>query len=116
MISLRLQINLEPYKKTCNNNIDMYGIIAGTLTLFTGLIFTIEGTRLDGFYQLVVLILFITNTVFIVKWVYLFLLSLKINHPTWIKFMKSYSILVRENTFINQNKELSLKTSTLMQL
>jgi presenilin-like A22 family membrane protease len=77
----------------------MLGTIAGTLTLYSGLIFTIKGSRLDEYYFILVMGLFLFNLVFLIKWLFLYLVSLKIKHSIYVKFMKVFSIIMREKTY-----------------
>lgn len=73
----------------------MYAIFSGTMTLYCGLIFIVE-PQLNGFYQFLVVLLFLVNAVFLIKWFYLFLHSLNIKNGQFKKFMDIYAILVRD--------------------
>ena len=91
----RMQKRLKPYKIHDNNDIEMKAIIAGTAILFSGLIFE-EGAkhnypRFDTFAFGVV---FVYNSIFLIKWTYLFLLSFNFKGQKMERFLEVYSYII----------------------
>lgn len=68
--SARMQITLEPYKELENNNVDLFGMTAGIITLSSGLIYSQEDTE-DGLNMIILVLVFIFNSFFILEWLYL---------------------------------------------
>ena len=91
----RLQQRLQPYKLKDNNEIEIYAIIAGTTVLLSGLIF--EESAEDNYYafEAMGLILIATyNSIFLLKWTYLFLSSLNFKNEKFRKGVEIYGYLI----------------------
>ena len=70
VVTLRIQIALEPYKAEWNNDIEIIGIMAGVVTISSGLIFSQSYSY--GFLNLVfVVLVFLVNSWFLSKWLLL---------------------------------------------
>ena len=113
IIILRVQQKIKPYKHQDNNYIEMCAIAAGIMTLFCGMIFTNQQGRRPGFYQMALLILFISNMVFLIKWFFLFMISMNFKKQYMIKFLHMYA------TLVCQKKSLSsyyIRTRTEMSI
>ena len=72
----------------------MLGIGAGIMTLFCGMIFTSEEGQKQGFYQIALLLLFLANVIFLVRWFFLVLLSMNFKNEHILKFLRVYSIFI----------------------
>ena len=85
--SIRLQMNLKPFKDINNNELEILGATAGILTLGSGLLYSNE--KSVSFIRAFILIFALTvNSVFILKWLYLLTKWYKNKH----KFINMVSI------------------------
>lgn len=75
VITSRLQINLAPYKNPVHSEIEMMAIISGTLTLFSGMIFTHED-KVDFLDTALLVCIIAVNARFILQWSHLFSLTM----------------------------------------
>ena len=73
-ITARIQINLNPYKNQKHSEIEMLAIIAGTTTLFSGLVYT-SANIVDILNTLILSVIFILNIYFILDWTLMFLIT-----------------------------------------
>lgn len=76
VITIRLQLFLKPYKDPLNNKVEIYALIAGTVTLFSGVIFYRENNQNQSLNLIILIFIFLVNVKFIVEWFYLFTLSM----------------------------------------
>ena len=67
---------MRPFKSKENNNIDLVAITAGTLTIYSGIIFSLGHEVHNGFYTLAWILLLYFNCYFLLNWFYLFVLSI----------------------------------------
>jgi hypothetical protein len=72
----------------------MFGLIAGSMTLFAGVIFVAEESAFTGFYEITLILVFLTNWWFIVSWFYLWMCSLNVKNSNFQVALKIYSLLV----------------------
>ena len=91
----RMQKRLSPYKAQENNDLEIKAIIAGTSVLFSGLIFE-EGAKYNylRFDTLTISVVIIYNAIFLIKWVYLFLVSLDFKNSNMKRVIKVYGFLI----------------------
>jgi len=76
----RLQVKLEPYKNKENNSLERIEIVAGALTLYGGILFVHEQTRV-GFLESTIFILIMgVNIYFIMYWIYCMLVTFRYTH------------------------------------
>ena len=76
----RLQIRMEPYKNLINNQLERIEIIAGIFTLYGGIVFVQDQTRIN-FIEIIVFILIMgINIYFILFWIYCLLNTFKHNY------------------------------------
>ena len=76
LITFRIQVYLNPYKRNEYNDIEIIALLTGSLTILSGLIFTSDedqNTILNGFTLIAVIVF---NVTFILKWLYLLILCL----------------------------------------
>ena len=100
IITARVQIRLNPYKNSNHSEIEMLAIVSGTMTIFSGLIFT----TLNNVVILDLLILvwiFVINILFILDWWLLFFISLSERY----KFLLKVSTLILQNITLNLSKK-----------
>ena len=74
-ITARVQISLNPYKNQKHSEIEMLAIIAGTTTLFSGLVYT-SANIVDILNTLILAWIFIINIYFILEWSLLLFITL----------------------------------------
>ena len=71
VLTFRIQIFLKPYKNDKNNNAEILAILAGTLTISLGLLYT-SGEDQQKFLNFILLLFTIMfNITFILRWSYL---------------------------------------------
>jgi len=76
----RLQIRMEPYKNLINNQLERIEIIAGTFTLYGGIVFVQDQTHVN-FIEIIVFILIMgINIYFVLFWIYCMLNTFKHNY------------------------------------
>ncbi|CAI2367407.1 unnamed protein product [Moneuplotes crassus] len=92
------QKHMSPYKLEENNKLDLLSITMGTVTLFSGIIFSRTTEAHSGFFNLTLLMIFILNSYFILRWIYQALLVLE-----WTN--KKYLFLLRVIRFLLCTKE-----------
>jgi hypothetical protein len=93
VITSRIQINLKPYKKESNNDLEMIAITAGILTLASGTIFMEEDSV--GFLNFIVLIIvIIINAKFFLEWFYLFFLCCGERYPFFSKISSFIEVIL----------------------
>ena len=93
---ISLQKKVEPYKLKENNEIELLGMIVGTITMYAGFIFAQGNEVEDGFHTLATIIVFLCNSFFIIKWTYLLLMSFEWKNEYYQRFLKMLSILLRK--------------------
>lgn len=74
IVSFRIQVYLKPYKDPKNNDIEIAGLLAGALTLFSSIIFTREDGQVQGINAIILIVIFLINFKFMVQWTYLFII------------------------------------------
>ena len=106
----RIQMTVKPYKIEVNNKIEVMSIIAGMLILYCGIIFE-EGQDHDYplFDSLALLILVVSNAMFVTQWLYYFLISIKFKNQNMRKFIKIYgSIICKSKSKESNETELDI--------
>ena len=106
VITSRIQIALKPYKDPKNNEVELLAIVAGTLTLASGVIF-MEEDAIEYINFIIFIIVLLINLKFLGEWVYLFLLwhsqkykmAGKIAKCLAIVLLKNGNFNIRSNTF-----------------
>ena len=96
-ITFRIQIYLSPYKEDRNNNIEILAILAGTLTLYSGLVFTSEDKQNSFINAIILAFVMIYNLVFIFKWAYLFILCMSEKYWIFQQILLLIKILTCKN-------------------
>ena len=96
-ITLRIQIYLNPYKDDKNNDIEILAILAGTLTLYSGLVFTSEDGQNSLVNAFILVFVMLYNLVFIIKWTYLFILCMSERYWIFQQILLLIKILACKN-------------------
>ena len=96
-ITLRIQIYLNPYKDDKNNDIEILAILAGTLTLYSGLVFTSEDEQNSLVNAFILVFVMLYNLVFIIKWTYLFILCMSERYWIFQQILLLIKILACKN-------------------
>lgn len=77
--SARIQVFLQPYRDPENNKIELYAITAGLVTLISSLIFS-QDVSVSTLDILVMIVVFVMNSIFILEWTYKMLVSARSKH------------------------------------
>ena len=92
-ITFRVQIYLSPYKEDKNTNIENLAILAGALTLYSGLVFTSENEQHSFLNAIILVFVIFFNLAFIIKWAYLFILCMSERYLIFQKIVIFIKIL-----------------------
>ena len=77
LITFRIQVFLNPYEKKEYNSIEILALLAGTITISCGLIFTTDNEDQTSFWNAIILMfVIIFNIVFVLRWTYQFIKSM----------------------------------------
>ena len=100
----RLQQKLKPYKLEQNNDIEIKAIVAGTIVLFSGLIFEESAEdNYSGFETLAFIVIIVFNSMFLLQWTFLFLHSFNFKNSNMRKFLKFFGALICMNKVKSNN-------------
>lgn len=91
LATFRIQVYLKPYKDIRNNEIEILGLLSGTLTLFSGLVFTSDFKQTEVLNALILIVVLSINLKFILQWSYLFILCMSERYL----FFKRLLIIIR---------------------
>ena len=100
-ITFRIQLYLNPYKKKEYNSIEILALLAGTITISSGLIFSIDEQDQESFWNAMILMfVIIFNIVFVLRWVYLFMKSMSEKYRVFklIIIVTQYVFCIKEQT------------------
>ena len=100
LLTFRVQIRLNPYKKNEYNNIEILALLTGSLTILSGLIFTSDENQIAILNMLILIIVIVFNVSFILKWLYLLILCLSEQYKIFQYILIVFDILKwRKNVF-----------------
>ena len=68
--SARLQIYLKPYKKSANSQVEFLGLMAGMVTIISGVIFSGKN-QINSLNAFILMIMIVVNLKFVLEWLYL---------------------------------------------
>ena len=88
IISVRVQLRLEPYSDDKNNEIELLAIYTGSLTLFSGIIFSDDNNDIGWVNLLLFIAVLVANITFIVKWVHLFFECMSEKYKIFAKLLE----------------------------
>ena len=94
IVSVRVQIYLKPYKDDKNNEIELLAVNTGLFTLFSGIIFSDDNNDIGWVNLLLFASVVIANTIFIVKWIYLFFECMSERYKIFAKLLEIMSALM----------------------
>ena len=101
LITFRIQVFLNPYKNKEYNSIEILALLAGTITISSGLIFSIDEQDQESFWNAMILMfVIIFNIVFVLRWVYLFIKSMSEKYKVFklIIIVTQYAFCIKEQT------------------
>ena len=102
----RIQQKVKPYKLKENNDIEIKAIVAGTTVLFSGIIFEQSAKyNYSRFDTLAFAVILFYNTIFIVKWTYLFLVSFEFKNNNVKRFIEIFGFLIWKKQIQKQKKK-----------
>ena len=88
LVTFRIQVYLNPYKNKEYNSIEISALLAGTITISSGLIFTINDEDQESFWNAMILMfVIIFNIVFVLRWTYLFIKSMSEKYKLFKKIL-----------------------------
>lgn len=93
-----------------NNSIELLGITMGTITIFSGFIFTFEDSPISLIHDMTSFTILILNIYFIIKWLYLFARALNWKNEKYHKFLRIYAFFLctkYQGTFKSTMTEIS---------
>ena len=85
VITIRVQVLLKPYANQENNDIEVLSVSVGCFTLLSAIIFSYNGHNLEWFNSMLFLSIVVINIIFLSKWSYLFVKSLKQTYATFTR-------------------------------
>ena len=130
IVLVYIQIKIDPYEDKRYNQIEIKAVIAGTMALFCGIIFTQKSNE-DGtpaIIMAIIIILFITNLMFIIEWLYLFVKTFKFKNAMiqlLLQILASLILVKHEFEEVNesessksteQNEKISIEASARLDL
>lgn len=93
VITFRIQIAINPYKDPRNNEVEVLAILAGMMTISSGIIFSEEDSE-DTLNLFIIIVVMIFNLKFILEWSYLLLACLSQKHNILKKVTAFLGILL----------------------
>lgn len=92
-ITFRIQVAIQPYKDSHNNEVEILAVLAGMMTIASGVIFsTAESEATLNLLILIVVILF--NVKFIFEWIYLLFICMSHKYEVLKKIAVFLSIIL----------------------
>ena len=85
---------VKPYKLKENNEIELLGMVIGTLTMYTGFIFAKDKDSVDTFYVIATVLIFVGNAYFMLKWIYLLLVAFDWKNRHYQTFVRVVGVLL----------------------
>jgi len=103
---IRLQQRLKPYKLEDNNWIEFVGLVAGTVTIYTGFVFTARSdTSVQWLYNGALVLTFAVNVYFMVNWTYLLLESIESQNKYFKMVIQIYATILCKSKMKNTVKD-----------
>jgi len=104
-----VQKHVMPYKSYEHNRIDLMSLTTATITIYAGIIFSLESEAYEGFKTFTWLIIVFSNVYFILSWVYLLMLSLGWKNPKFLWVISLLGcIIYRRRVDKNEIKQSSI--------
>lgn len=101
-IMFRIQIRVKPYRIEANNQIEILAVLSGMVTIFWAVLFIdqIEGNEVKSvtFLKLFSLVvIFLVNAYFILRWIHIFLYSFDSSNSTFVISRRIFGYLLFHN-------------------
>ncbi|CAI2361643.1 unnamed protein product [Moneuplotes crassus] len=104
-----VQKHVMPYKSYEHNMIDLMSLTTATITIYAGIIFSLENEAYEGFKTFTWLVIVFSNVYFILSWVYLLMLSLGWKNPKFLWLITLVGcIICRRRVDKNEIKQSSI--------
>ena len=94
LTTFRIQVKLQPYKDEKNNEIEILALLAGTLTLFSGLVFSSDEEQKPVLNAIILIFVMVINLSFLVNWAYLFVLCMSEKYKIFKKILVLISVFL----------------------
>ena len=93
-----VQVRVDPYEDERYNKVEIRALVAGTMTLFSGILFDQEGSESQHptLILIVVILLILVNLSFVIEWIYIFILTLNIKNVKMQIFLQLLASLIFE--------------------
>ena len=115
VVLIHIQIKIDPYEDPKHNHIEIKAVIAGTMTLFCGIMFdqksSEEGT--PTIIMIIMVFLVITNLMFIIEWLYLFIKTFNIKNAKVQILLQILASLILERYEFEEVHESTTSHSTV---
>ena len=115
VVLIHIQMKIDPYEDKKHNHIEIKAVIAGTMTLFCGIMFdqksSEEGT--PTIIMIIMVFLVITNLMFLVEWLYLFIKTFNIKNAKVQILLQILASLILERYEFEEVHESATSHSTL---
>ena len=112
LFTFRIQVRLKPYKNDNYNNIEILAIFAGSITLFSGLIFINDEGNQTILNTLVLWFLIVFNIVFLARWAYLYVLCMSEKNKVFERILIIFKIMMCQKKIFGKLKNLSISHLT----
>ena len=110
LVTFRIQVYLNPYKNEQYNSIEILALLAGTITISSGLIFAVDDEDQESFWNAIILMfVIIFNIVFVLRWAYLFIKTMSEKY----KLFKQIITVIQYIFCINQRTKGNITISLL---
>ena len=114
VVLIHVQIKLDPYDDKRHNQIEIQAVVAGTMTLFCGIIFDQDSQDNENpvIIMLILIFLVIINLIFIIRWLYLFIKTFNIkNAKVQLILQILASLILERHEFEEVNESDTSKKS-----
>ena len=96
---IRIQIRLEPYKNSLNNELEIQAMITGTGTLFAGVLFISDDSDLVVIIIFVLIIIIIMNSRYVLFWLFWMAFTLVEKHESFRTIFNMLALITCRRQF-----------------
>ena len=93
LITFRVQVGLSPYKKSEYNDVEILAILAGTMTLLSGVVFSTDEDQNTVLNVLILITVIIFNITYICRWAYLLIVCLSEKYKVFRYMVEAINII-----------------------
>jgi hypothetical protein len=90
-ITGRVQIYLKPYRDEQNNEVEILALVAGMITMASGLVYSQKNAN-DSLNLIFMVLVFISNSLFILNWSYLLVVNFNNSYGHKYKIFERVSV------------------------